>query len=95
MVTPRPTMTLQRGCIRDTRGRKVTQLDPVSVHLLNQGCIIPAETSRSMADQILPGARGQRLIAVLCAAIIFLFIGRGIVACIMSAMIATMTSSKG
>ncbi len=66
-----------KGRIKDARGRKVTPLDPVRLHLLNQRSIIPAETLRSMADQILPGARRQRLILVLIAASTVLFIAGG------------------
>ena len=65
------------GRLEDARGRKVTQLDPVKLHLLNQRSIIPAETLRSMADQIMPGARRQRLFQVVSAACGFLLIVGG------------------
>jgi ArsR family transcriptional regulator len=59
---------------KDARGRPVSQLDPVMLHLLNQHSIIPAKTLRSMADQIMPGARRQRLFQVLSAALGFLVV---------------------
>ena len=65
------------GRFKDARGRPVSQLDPVKLHLLNQPSIIPAETLRSMADQIMPGARRQRLFQVLCVALGFLVVVGG------------------
>lgn len=62
---------------KDARGRPVSRLDPVKLHLLNQPSIIPAETLRSMADQIMPGARRQRFFQVLCVALGFLVIVSG------------------
>jgi hypothetical protein len=53
------------GQLRDDRGRWASQFDPVRLYLLNQKSAIPAETLRSMADQILPGAKRQRLLQIL------------------------------
>jgi len=69
MAAPRSPTTSKTGYIKDAHGRKVTQLDPVRLHLLNQRFIIPAETLRSMTDQIMPNARRQRLLQVLSAAL--------------------------
>jgi len=37
--------------IRDARGRKVTQLDPVAMHLLRRHDVIEAETLRAIANE--------------------------------------------
>ena len=68
------------GQIEDARGRPVRQLDPVKLHLLNQHSLIPAETLRSMADQIMPGARRQRLLQALSVASgVLLIVGGNII----------------
>lgn len=68
------------GRITDARGRKVSQLDPVKLHLLNLPSVIPPEALRTMADEILPGARRQRLIQLLSlAAAVILVVGGNIV----------------
>lgn len=80
MVAPRSSTTQPAGWIKDARGRAVSRLDPVKLHLLNQRSIIPAKTLRSMADQIMPGARRQRLFQVLGVACgFFLIVGGNIV----------------
>ena len=66
-----------KGRIKDVRGRKVTQLDLVKIHLLNQRSAIPNQTLRSMVDEILPGARRQRLFQVLCMVLSFVVIVGG------------------
>jgi hypothetical protein len=38
-------------CIRDARGRKVTQLDPVALHLLRRHDVIEAEALRAIANE--------------------------------------------
>ena len=43
--------------IKDTRGRNVTQLDPVSMHVLRQRDAIDAETVRQLAVEIGVGWR--------------------------------------
>lgn len=63
--------------ITDARGRRVTQLDPVKLHLLNLPSIIPAATLRAMSDEIQPDARRQRLGQILSVAFSFLLIGGG------------------
>ena len=77
MVEPRSATTQRAGRIKDARGRPVSRLDPVKLHLLNQRSIIPAETLRSMVDEIMPGARRQRLILALISTFTFLFIVGG------------------
>lgn len=75
-----PTATRTAGRTKDARGRHVRQLDPVKLHLLNQHSIIPAEELRSMADQIMPGARRQKLFQVLSVACgVLLIVGGNIV----------------
>ncbi len=77
MAKRTPSTTQQAGRIKDAHDRRVTQCDPVELHLLNQRSIIPAETLRSMADEIMPGARRQRLVQVLFSAFSILFIVGG------------------
>jgi hypothetical protein len=80
MAERRSPPTRQAGRINDARGREVTQLDPVKLHLLSGRSVIPAETLRSMADQILPGARRQRLLQVLSVALgILVVVGGNII----------------
>jgi hypothetical protein len=68
------------GRIKDARGRLVSRLDPVKLHLLNKGSVIPPETLRSMADQIMPGARRQRLLQMLSmASSVLLVVGGNLV----------------
>ncbi len=67
----------QAGRIKDARGRPVSRLDPVKLHLLNLPSIIPADALRPMVDQIMPGARRQRLIQVLSVALGFLVVVGG------------------
>jgi len=69
--------TRQARGFKDARGRAVSLIDPVKLHLLNQHSVIPAETLRSMADEILPGARRQRLVQVLVVALGFLVVVGG------------------
>jgi hypothetical protein len=77
MVERASSTTQKAGRIRDARGRQVSELDPVKLHLLNQRSVIPAETLRSMTDQILPGARRQRLLQTLSVACGFLLVVGG------------------
>ena len=53
------------GRVRDARGRQVTQLDPVRMHLLAQPGSIAPETLRRIADEIMPGARRQGMLQIL------------------------------
>ena len=66
--------TIDKGHIKDARGRLVARFDPVKAHLLNQATLIPAETLRAIADDVLPGARRQRLIQVASVVFGFLFV---------------------
>ncbi|MHC4970587.1 MAG: hypothetical protein ACYTF4_18500 [Planctomycetota bacterium] len=72
-------MTRQMGRIKDARGRTVSQLDPVKLHLLNMHSVIPAQALRPMADQLFPGARRQRLVQVLSVPLCFGFVIGGTV----------------
>ena len=67
----------QAGRIKDARGRPVSRFDPVKLHMLNLPSIIPADALRPMVDQIMPGARRQRLIQVLSVALGFLVVVGG------------------
>jgi len=77
MVEKAPSATRQAGRVKDARGRSASQIDPVKLHLLNQRSIIPAQTLRSMADRIMPGARRQRLIQVISMTLGFLVVVGG------------------
>jgi hypothetical protein len=69
--------TQKAGRFKDARGRPVSLTDPVRLHLLNQHTVIPAEVLRSMADEILPGARRQRLFQLLSVTLGFLVVVGG------------------
>jgi len=77
MAKRRSPPTQRGGRIRDARGRAVAQLDPVKLHLLGQRSVIPADALRSMADQILPGLRRQRVLQLLSLALGFVLIFGG------------------
>lgn len=80
MKTAESTTAKKPGRITDARGRNVRQLDPVKLHLLNLPSVIPPEALRTMADEILPGARRQRLIQLLSlAAALILIVGGNII----------------
>ena len=68
----------QAGHIKDARGRKVTQLDPVTMHLLRRHDIIPTETLRQMAEEIDPGESKKRQMGliqgVLCAIAVYILL---------------------
>jgi hypothetical protein len=49
--------------IRDARGRPVSALDPLRLHLLGRGDVIDAETLERIAEEIEPGARSRRRLA--------------------------------
>jgi ssDNA-binding Zn-finger/Zn-ribbon topoisomerase 1 len=62
--------------IRDARGRKVTQLDPVMMHLLRRHDVIEAEALHAIAEDIGPGfTRASRI-----ATWVFFTLGAGGVA---------------
>ncbi len=58
---------MSRG--RDERGRLVTQLDPVAMHLLRRHDMIPADTLRAIAETLDPKEVKHRPRAVLLAPI--------------------------
>ncbi len=74
MATSDTTRAVKSGRIKDARGHWVTQLDPVRAHLLHQTTVIPTNTLRTIADDLLPGARRQRLIQVSSVVFGFLFV---------------------
>lgn len=59
----------QAGRIRDPRGRKVTQLDPVAMHLLRQNDVIPPDSLRDIAEELDPAELRKRPRAALWAPI--------------------------
>jgi len=61
MAEPNAQPKRYQRMITDAHGRRVTQLDPVKLHLLNLPSIIPATTLRAMSDELVPDARRQRL----------------------------------
>lgn len=74
-----PKVRNNTGRIQDARGRTVKQIDPVKLHLLNNDSVIPAEKLRTISDELLPGARRQRLILLLTSVFTILFIVGGTV----------------
>jgi hypothetical protein len=57
------------GHIKDARGRKVTQLDPIAMHLLRQNDVIPSDALREIAEELDPAELRRRPLAVLWAPI--------------------------
>jgi hypothetical protein len=54
--------TWETGRIKDARGRQVTQLDPVMMHLKHQHAVIPAEPLGRIAHQVGIGmTRGNQI----------------------------------
>jgi hypothetical protein len=49
--------------MRDARGRTVSTIDPLRLHLLGRGDVIDAETLERIAEEIEPGARSRRRLA--------------------------------
>ena len=52
MVERDPPTTQQAGRIIDARGRTVSQLDPVMMHLLHRPGIIPSDVLREIAQEV-------------------------------------------
>jgi hypothetical protein len=52
MAKPDATKTQQAGRIIDARGRSVSQLDPVMMHLLHRPGIIPSDALREISQQV-------------------------------------------
>jgi len=46
--------SVRKGRVIDARGRRVTQLDPVAMHLLHRHDVIPTEELRTIATEIDP-----------------------------------------
>lgn len=63
--------------VRDARGRIVSRLDPVAMYLLNRPFPIPPDPLRSMATQLLPNVRRQRITQVLSmlGSVLFIVVG--------------------
>ena len=76
MAERRSPPTQQAGRIKDARDRKMTQLDPVTMRLLHQHDVIPAETLRELADEMGVGwskhVRVVFFITVVCLALVAL-----------------------
>lgn len=77
MAGPQSSQDPRGGRIKDARGRSVRLVDPVRLHLLNQRSIIPVETLRTMTDELLPGAKRQRMLQLLSLALGFLVVVGG------------------
>jgi hypothetical protein len=84
MAERRSPTTQQAGRIKDARGRKVKQVDPVMMRLLRQHDVSPAETLRALADEIGVGwskyVRVVFFIAVVCLVLFALVAAVGFVA---------------
>jgi hypothetical protein len=50
-MTTESAITRNAGRVKDARGRSVTQLDPVAMHLLHQHHVIEADTLRAIASE--------------------------------------------
>jgi len=57
------------GRVKDARGRSVTQLDPVAMHLLRQNGLIPSDALREIAEELDPAELRKRPLAAVCAPI--------------------------
>ncbi len=80
MVGQQSSTNWRAGRVRDARGRLVSQMDPVRLYLLKRRCVIPAETLWSIAEQVMPGVRRQRLVQVVSIALgILVVVGGNIV----------------
>ena len=84
MSKEQPPTRKQTGRFKDARGRSVTTLDPITMNLLRQTDVIPAETLRALADEIGVGwsrrVRTLFLIAVVCLGLFLLGTVLGIIA---------------
>ena len=65
------------GRVRDARGRWVSQLDPVRLHVLSLRSNISSETLQAIVDELVPGAKRQRLLLVLSVILGFVFVVGG------------------
>jgi hypothetical protein len=77
-MTARNPLSLHKAWrIKDARGRKVTQLDPIALHLLRRHDVIDADVLRALANE--KGVRiklGERaaLIGGICGALLVIFL---------------------
>jgi hypothetical protein len=73
MTDREPSSPRYAGRIKDARGRKVTQLDPVALYLLRRHDVIEADTLRAIANEkgvrITTGERAA-LISGVCGAVL-------------------------
>jgi hypothetical protein len=68
--------------VADTRGRRVSQLDPVSMHLLRRHELIDAETLRAIAEEIGPASSKRtirwfwafQILPILCLPFFFVWV---------------------
>jgi hypothetical protein len=64
-----------KGRIRDLRGRLVTQLDPVTLHVLHRHSVIEAHALDAIVEDLEPGtARIRRNLIVIIPGVIFLVV---------------------
>ena len=82
MVQSQPSPTRKSGRIKDARGRKVMQLDPIALYLLRRHDIINADTLRAIAHE-----EGVRITKRERASLIF---GVGIVLLVVGLMIQSL-----
>jgi len=76
MAEPESAPTPLAGRIKDARGRRVTQLDPVAIHLLRRPDIIDADTLRAIAHQKgVTISRGERLSLIGACVAVVLVVG--------------------
>jgi hypothetical protein len=68
----RPTKEKAPTHIRDARGRKVTQIDPVELHLLRRHAVIDAESLRPIAEEVGSGLdeKARRFVPVLVGGLV-------------------------
>ena len=87
MASGKRTRTKRLTHIKDARGRRVTQLDPVELRLLRRHDIIDAEALRAMAEEIGSGLTDQqrkyaRVFLIAAAILLLVFIIHTVDVCI-------------
>ncbi len=94
MAATSPKDAKQAGFIVDARGRRVTQLDPVIMHLTRRRSDIPADDLRALANDVGIGLnRGTRLsfwMALLC----LLCLAIAVTICLVRYNAGTISASK-
>lgn len=74
MVEEEPRKTRQAGRIRDARGRSVTQLDPVALHVWHRTDVVDTEALQDIVEELEPGtAKMRRRLIVLVPGALLLF----------------------